>query len=96
MIHLKHTLAITSYEGARVGTVPGANAVNVQFQCESLLNDRNVHDYSIVLNPSDPGVLNEGDFFEVSISAGYAGNSLLGGWFYADRTLVQSCALRSN
>ncbi len=96
MMHLRQSLKITAYEGARVGVVPEASSVNVEFQCSSLLDGRNIKGYSIALVPTNPAALNEGDFFEVAISADYAANSLLGSWFFADKTVTQSCALRRN
>ncbi len=96
MLYLKQTLKITAYEGARVGITPESTSANVELQCQSLLDARNVQGYSIATEPVDPSMLSEGDFFEVTITTPYAENSLLGGWFYADKTLVQSCALRTN
>ena len=96
MMYLKQSLKITAYEGARTGVVPEATSVNVEFQCSSLLDGRNIEGYTIVMDPANPAALNEGDFFQVSISAEYSANSLLGSWFFADKTVTQSCALHKN
>lgn len=96
MIYLKQTLAITAYEGARIGVVPKASDVNVDYQCSVLLDARNVKGYTITMNPPNPATLSSGDFFEVTIAAAYSANSLLGGWFFNDRTVTKSCALRTN
>ena len=95
MLHVQQTLKICAFEGARVGTVPGANATNVVYQCQTLLDDHNVQSYTIALDPPDPSTLNQGDYFAVVISADFGPNSLIGGWLYDGRTLIRSVALRA-
>ena len=96
MLQMAQTLKIASFEGARVGVVPGAKAENVQFQCETLLNDRNVNSYSISMTPSDPAALTEGEFFQVSIDVQYGQNSYLGNLMSINRVISRSTALRAN
>jgi hypothetical protein len=96
MIHLQQMLKVTAYEGARIGITPHATFVNVNFQCETLLDSQNIKDYSISLNPADPSMLTPGDFFEVTLTVDYAPNALLGNWFFSGQQLTQTCALRTD
>ena len=93
MLHLQQKLETTAFEGARIGCVPDAEVINVTHQCQTLLDAQRVRGYTITLNPPDPESLQQGDFFEVTIEAPCSANSLLGGWFYAGRTLVGDVAL---
>ncbi len=95
MLHLQQSMKICAFEGARVGTVPGATATNVTYQCQTLLDDHAVAGYSITMDPADPTSLNQGDYFEVTVTTDFAANSLVGGWFYAGRKLSRSVALRA-
>ncbi len=95
MLHVQQSLKICAFEGARVGTVPGADASNVAFQCQTLLDDHNVQDFTITMDPPDPTALNQGDYFQVTVSADFNSNSLIGGWLYNGRTLSRSVALRA-
>lgn len=96
MLYVSQSLKIASFEGARVGVVPDAEASNVEFQCSTLLDSRDVRGYTITLSPTDPSALSEGDFFRVTVEADYGQNSLLGGMLFGNRTLSKSTALRSD
>lgn len=54
MMHVQQSLKISEFEGARVGTVPGASATNVTYQCQTLLDDHSVESYKISMDPPDP------------------------------------------
>lgn len=95
LLYLGQTLKIATFEGARVGVVPNAEATNVRFQCETLLNDRGVSDYMIQLSPANPDALEDGDYFRVTITAGYGANSFMGG-MYGDKVVTRSTALRAD
>ncbi len=95
MLFVQQTLKVTAFEGARVGIVPGSQASNVSFQCQSLLDDHGVDGYNIIMDPPDPSTLTQGDWFTVTVTATFAENSLVGGWLYADKLLTRSVALRS-
>ncbi len=95
MIFVQQKLKTTAFEGARIGIVPNAKTVNVQYQCSVLLDAQKVNNYSITLDPSDPNTLSQGDYFTVTIEAPCGANSLVGGWLYADRTLEKSVSLRA-
>jgi len=95
MLFVAQSLKVATYEGARVGIVPTSSVGNVVFQCESVLNDRGIKDYTISLSPSNPESLSAGDYFEVTVSAGYDGNSLVNGWMYSGKTITRTSALRA-
>lgn len=90
MIYLKQSLKIAAYEGARVGIVPGADPTNVLAQSDLILVNRDIADYNVALAPADPGSLQPGDFFRVSVTAPCTTNSLIGGWFYDGRQFTES------
>ena len=96
MLHLSQAMKIASFEAARVGVVPGAEVENVQYQCESLLESRGVKAFAISMNPSDPSVLESGDYFRVSIEVDYEENAILGGFLANNRTIDRSTALRAD
>ena len=93
MLHLQQQLETTAFEGARVGCVPDAEAEHVNYQCQTLLDAQRVEQYTIRMDPPDPASLEQGEFFTVTIEAPCNENSLLGGWFYAGRTLTGEVAL---
>ncbi|TWT49739.1 TadE-like protein [Rubripirellula amarantea] len=95
MMHVQQRLKTTAFEGARVGIVPGSKQVNVEYQCELLLDGHKVHQYSVAMDPADPSTLNQGDWFTVTVEAPCGPNSLVGGWLYADKVLSRSVALRA-
>ena len=93
MFHVQQSMKIAAYEGTRVGIVPGAEAVNVQFQCETLLDTQGVNGYTITMTPADLSTLSQGDFFSVQIDADFDQNALAGG-LYNGKTLTKSVTLR--
>ena len=93
MFHVGQSLTIASYEGARVGVVPEAEASNVQFQCQTLLDAQGVSGYTVTMNPSDPGTLNVGAYFTVTITANYDSNAF-GAGLYSGKTITKSVTLK--
>ena len=96
MLYLAQSLKIASFEGARVGVVPLAETDNVVFQCETLLDDRAIQGYTISLDPSDPALLEEGDYFRVTINVDYEQNALIPGFMLGNRVISRSTALRAD
>ena len=94
MLQLKHNVMITAYEGARIGILPGADAALVQTQCGLLLDDRNVLNYTIAMNP-DPSELNVGDYFTVTVSADCSSNAFAGGVFFESRSISETTVIRA-
>lgn len=93
MLHLQQRLKTTAFEAARVGIVPGAEPINVQYQCELLMDRHGVLDYSVTMDPADPQSLDQGDYFTVTVNAPCGPNSLVGGWIYANQVLSKSVSL---
>ena len=93
MLHLQQRLKTTAFEAARVGIVPGAKSVNVDYQCELLLDRHGVEGYSVSMEPTNPRTLKQGDYFTVTVNAPCGPNSLIGGWVYADKVLSKSVSL---
>lgn len=93
MFSVQQSLKVSAYEGARIGIVPKAEAKNVMFQCESLLDAQGVKSYTISLNPSDPTTLKLGDYFTVSIEADFDANAY-GSALHAGRVLTKSVTLK--
>ena len=94
MLHLKQTLKITAFEGVRIGLNPNSTAVTVEDQCEALLDDRNVQSYSVSMVPTNPQAVVSGDYFQVTVTANCADNSLMGGWFYGNAAFTESVSFR--
>lgn len=92
MIYLKQTLTVAAFEGARVGLLPGSSSFNVEAQSQLVLKDHHITGYSISMQPTDPSLLQDGDYFRVTVAAACAPNSLIGGWFYLDKTFSESVA----
>ena len=90
MLQLQQNLAVTAYEGARVGIIPGVEAGTVQAQCKLLLDDRSINGYTVTLNPVDPTTMDPGDQFTVTVEAACAANSLVGSVFYDGKTIKES------
>jgi Flp pilus assembly protein TadG len=95
MLQLQQNLAVTAYEGARVGIIPGLDAGTVDFQCRLILDDRNINGYTITLDPVDPQTMNLGDEFKVTIAADCAANSVVGGMYFDGKTISESVVMRA-
>ena len=94
MLQLKHNVTITAYEGARIGILPGADVALVETQCGLLLDDRNVVNYTVSMNP-DPSTLNVGDYFTVTVSADCLSNAVAGGPFFEGKSITESIVMRA-
>ena len=93
MIHLKQDLSVVSYEGARVGVLPGASTAAIEAQCDLLLDDRGIAGYSVGVS-ADPATLNRGDLLTVTVEAPCAQNSLVGAVLYQDKRVIESMVMR--
>ncbi|MEM6981238.1 MAG: TadE/TadG family type IV pilus assembly protein [Planctomycetota bacterium] len=94
MIRLKQKLKIMAYEGARVGLLPQAQRDNVVFQCETMANDYRLRNVAVTMSPNDPSSVASGDWFTVSVTAPFRGNSLSGAWTFTASDLDESVSLR--
>jgi Flp pilus assembly protein TadG len=86
MIHLKQSLSIAAYEGARLALTPGSSSLDAKTQTEQILTDRRVNDFQVTVSP-DVSSSTTGTFIEVHASATCSGNSIVGDWFYEGKTL---------
>ncbi len=94
IMHLKQGLKLAAYEAARIGLVPTATSENVIAQADLLLEGRNIKDYSITTQPSDPTSVGYGDLFTVTVSAASDSNTLFGGWFFSGEPITESVVVR--
>lgn len=93
MIYLKQALTLAAFEGSRVGIVPGSQSINVEAQCQFVLQDHHIAGYAIATTPAEPSQLTPGEHFRVTVTAPCAPNSLIGGWFYVGKTFSESVEL---
>ncbi|MEQ8210024.1 MAG: pilus assembly protein [Lacipirellulaceae bacterium] len=88
MIFLQQSLSIATYEGARVALVQGAEASNVEAQCDLILNSREVQGATVTVTPSNFASTPPGEWIAVEASAPFSSNSLVGGWLFNGRTIT--------
>lgn len=93
--YVKQSLMMTAFEGARIGRLPGNAALNVEAQSQLIQTDHRVADGSITMQPADPALLSEGNYFRVNVTTPCAPNSLISGWFHAGRTFTEPSPERS-
>lgn len=86
-IHLKQSLEVCAYEGARVALLPGTEPQNVTAACESMLADRGVKDATVGLNPASYSKLPYGTEITVEITAPLSKNSIMGMLVLGDRKI---------
>lgn len=67
----------------------------MEFQCQLLLDDRNINAYTITMDPVDPQTMNVGDEFTITIAADCAPNSVIGGMFFDGKTISESVVMRA-
>ena len=95
MLQLQQNVAITAYEGARIGIIPGAENATLQLQCEMLLDDRNISNYTITTSPADLSTLSEGDLLTVTVTANCVENTVVGGVFFENKTISESVVMKA-
>ena len=93
MTFLKQSLAVAAYEGAHTALKPDATAAEVRQTCQQILQDRRVKGASINISPSDLARLDEGEFFEVRISAPSDLHGVLPVRFFRGKTLTGSAEM---
>jgi len=94
LIFVQQSLSIAAYEGARVSLVPDVTDANVVFQCETILQGRDVQDFTTSVTPTDIPNAAVGTWIRVETSAPFSSNSLVGGWLFNGRTLSASVEMR--
>ena len=88
MIFVQQSLSVAAYEGARVALTPGVKAANVEYQCELILDDRNIKGAAVSVTPSNISGAAEGTWLTIQTSAPFDKNSMVGGWLFGSRTLT--------
>lgn len=95
MIYLRSNLSIASYEGARIGILPGTTQDRIRGRCEMLLNDRGIEQYTIGMAPegADFTSATAGDVLTVTVSSDCGANSTFGGKLYAGLRVSESMSM---
>ena len=93
MIYLRQSIKIAAYECARLGIMPEVTPPDIQDQCDVILLGRNIANYQILNQPSDPATLQYGELFTVTVEAPAGQNALVGSWLYGDKTLSESVSI---
>lgn len=88
MIFVQQSLSIAAYEGARVALTPGVAAKNVEYQCQLILDDRDVKGATVKVTPSDIAGTSEGTWLSIETSAPFNQNAMAGGWLFGNRVLT--------
>ena len=86
-IHVKQTLTVAAYEGARVGVKRKATQQHAFDQAENVLESRGIEGYVITVTPADFSTLNELDMITVNVTAPTAGNSFFISQFIEGKTI---------
>jgi Flp pilus assembly protein TadG len=67
MVHLRQSLSIAAYEGARVATRPGATSAQADTRIAEILSVRGVAEYTVQYSPAITGSLARGTMISVDI-----------------------------
>ncbi|NNE00511.1 MAG: pilus assembly protein [Pirellulaceae bacterium] len=95
MLQLQQNASVVAYEGARIGILPGSDDNLVVLQCQMLLDDRQINNYTVSLSPPDPTTMSPGDLFQVTVSADCAANALFGGFLYEGKQISETVVMRA-
>jgi hypothetical protein len=93
MTFLKQSCTVAAYEGAHTGLLPAATAAEIRATCEGILNDRRVNNFDITVIPNNLSRLDEGEFFEVRVTAPTDSNGVLPGRFFRGRVMTGSAVM---
>ncbi len=87
MVFLNQTLAVSSYEGARLAIQNGATSSEAIARAERLLTARNAMGGSVTINPTNIARLPSGTPIRVTVTAPCDANAILPQQFFNGRTL---------
>ena len=87
-IFLKQSLGVAAYEGAREAIRSGASNGDAKARATTILDARDVQDFTIDFPGTDPESAERGEEIVVEVSAPTAPNSPLAGQFVANRLLT--------
>ncbi|MCO6043449.1 pilus assembly protein [Aeoliella sp. ICT_H6.2] len=93
MIYLSHSLAIASYEGARVAINYDSTTAEVNTKCSEMITARRVADGDVDISPPDVKSVPRGQAITVTVSAPCDSNALVPPWFFGGRTLSSSTVM---
>lgn len=93
MVYLNHSLAIASYEGARVAINYDSTNSEVNDKVDQMVAARNVADSHTLLSPSDVATVPRGTPITITLSAPCNSNALVPPWFFGGKTLSASTTM---
>ncbi len=93
VLYLRQSLTIAAYECARLGVIPGMSLEALEFQCDSIVDGRNIRNVTLTVDPPDLSSLHYGDPLTVTVEAQADDNAILGTWFYRGRTLRETVVI---
>jgi len=86
-IYLKQMLTQAAYEGARVGTTPGATSADAEAIARQILDARSVQGATIVVAPTVTSTTPSGAEITVTVTAPANSNSFAPLWYFKNATL---------
>ncbi|MEL7335663.1 MAG: TadE family protein, partial [Planctomycetota bacterium] len=93
MLFVAQSVKVVAYEGARIGVIPGAEADNLRYYCEQLLENRSIHGGEILISPADPEGAESGSYLTVTVEVPYGDNALVSGGVFGGQTVRRSASL---
>jgi Flp pilus assembly protein TadG len=94
MYHFRQSLKIAAYQGCRIGITPAGTSALVNAQCQMLLEQRGIENFTINLS-QDPSTLATQDVLQVRVSAPTTGNVPLAGWLRSQAQVECSVSMAS-
>lgn len=95
VIYIRHSAKIAAYECARLGIVPGATENDIQAQCDGIMSERGLKDYTVSLSKS-LAALNRGELLCVTVSIPADANWFNYSWFYKNSNFDESVTIMAD
>ena len=92
VIYVRHSAKIAAFECARIGVIPGATSADLQAQCDAIMTERGLKDYSYWLS-KELQLLNRGDLLKVTVRIPADTNWFNHSWFYKDSNFDESVTI---
>jgi hypothetical protein len=92
VIYIRHSAKIAAYECARIGVIPGATENDLQTQCDAIMTERGLKDYSFVLS-KNLAALAKGELLRVTVSVPADANWFNQSWFYKNSNFDESVTI---
>ncbi|TWT99616.1 TadE-like protein [Botrimarina colliarenosi] len=90
MIFLKQSLSIAAYEAGHTALLPNATDSDIRTAGEGVLTDRRIQNGAIQVLPGGIQSIDEGEYFEIRVSAPTDANRILPLSFFGGRQLSAS------